>query len=543
MAILAKYGFEEVADVLRSRFVIKFGTRAARPPVPPEVQARTRAARLRLAMEELGPTFIKLGQLLSTRPDLIPIEYVKELEQLQDRVAPDSFDLIRGEVEKELHGKLEDIFLFFDHAPLAAASIAQVHRATTKEGKSAVVKVRRPGISKKIRIECEILADLAALLKATIFKDEPVDPVIMVQEFTEAITKEVDFNNERRNQIRFANAFADDPAIHVPDVYEKYCSEGVLTMEYIDGIRPSNRDAIILADLDPVLIADRGANFVLKQIFDFGFFHADPHPGNFFLLPENVLVPIDFGQVAWLSKADRVLLTEMVLALVENETSRMIHAFEHAGMISNKTDVDRLIRDIEQNLAAYYNMPLKEIPFNKLLMQTFDLMRKHYVRPPAQFTLMLKSLMTIESFALGLDPSFDILSHLKPYASKFSKGPFDPQQILTNARNLFKDAANLASNLPDDLNSIISKFRQGKLEMRIHHEHLENLVKTVDKSSDRISFSLISAALLIASSMLVSQEGRVLGLFTLETLGVVGYLVAAIIGFWLIISILRGKYL
>jgi ubiquinone biosynthesis protein len=255
-----------------------------------------------MALEELGPTFIKLGQLLSTRPDLIPAEYVKELEHLLDSVAPVEFKKIRREIELELGGQLEDFFETFEPVPIAAASIAQVHKATTKDGKSVVIKVRRPGIVRTIESDCLILEDLARILKATIFKNEPIDPVRMVAEFTETITKEVDFNNERRNQIRFGHFFAEDSAIHVPIVYEQFCSEGVLTMEYIEGIKPNDRQVLIDADLNPKLIADRGANFILKQIFDLGFFHSDPHPGNFFLLPNNVLVPIDFGQVVWLPR-------------------------------------------------------------------------------------------------------------------------------------------------------------------------------------------------------------------------------------------------
>jgi ubiquinone biosynthesis protein len=542
MAVLAKYGFGETISALNSRLLIRFTARVAQPRIAKPARS-TRPARVRLAMEELGPTFIKLVQLLSTRPDLIPAEYVKELEHLQDSVAPVDFKKIRREIELELGGSLEDFFETFDPVPIAAASIAQVHKATTKDGKSVVVKVRRPGIVRSIQSDCLILEDLARILKATIFKNEPIDPVRMVAEFTETITKEVDFNNERRNQIRFGHFFSGDPAIHVPLVYEQLCSEGILTMEYIDGIKPHDRQVLIDAGLDPKLIADRGADFILKQIFDLGFFHSDPHPGNFFLLPANILVPIDFGQVVWLPREDRYLITSVVMALVDNDIEAMVQAFERADMINEKTDVVRLARETEQMLAGYYNMPLKEIPFGRLILQTFDIMRKNYVQPPPQFALMLKSIMTIESFALNLDPQFDILEHLKPYAAKFTNLVDSPLEMLKNAKKAFRGARDLASRLPQDVNSILDKLLKGKYLIKLNLEHLEHLVKILDKSSDRISAALISAALLVSSSLLVSQEGKVFGQFSLQTLGVIGYFVAAIIGIWLVISIIRGKYL
>lgn len=547
-AVLIKYGFEEAAGALSSRLSpIKSVMRLGRPTVPSHVkksaQARSRQQRLRMALEELGPTFIKLGQLLSTRPDLISQDYIKELERLQDQVTPEQFSLIRDEVEKELGSKLQELFASFDPTPIAAGSIAQVHRATTHDGKSVAVKVRRPKIVQTIRAECEILEDLAGLSKATIFGSDVIDPQQMVKELTEAISKEADLSHERQNQLRFLQNFADDPTIHVPQVFEQLCSHGVLTMEYIDGIKPRSREAIIKAGFNPKLIAQRGANFVLRQIFEFGLFHTDPHPGNFFILPKDVLAPIDFGQVAHFSSQDRKLLNEMILSIVDNEAGRMIRAFEHFDMIDEVTDPDKLLRDVEGLLQTYHYLPLKDEPFSKAIIQTFDIIREHHVRLPAQFTLMLKSLMTIESLACALDPEFKIIQYLKPYARRFSLSDMDPKQILRNTRRAMHDASDLAARLPDDVNAILNKFRRGKFAVRVHHEHLENLTKTLDKSSNRISFGLIIAALLIGSSLLVSQQGMVLGLFSLQTFGILGYIIAAVIGIWLVISMIRSRHL
>jgi ubiquinone biosynthesis protein len=543
MSVLAKYGFEEALAAIRGHFPISLARKFTTTDITHSAETHSRAVRARLALEELGPTFIKLGQLLSTRPDLIPHDYIKELESLQDQVPPENPDVIQAEIEQQLGGSLEKLFKSFEREPIAAGSIAQVHRAVTYDGKLAAVKVRRPGIEQTIYTECEILQDLAGLLKASLFKDGTIDPQKMVKEFSDAVTEEVNLDNERHNQLRFLQSFSGDATIHVPAVYKEYCSKAVLTMEYIDGIKTGNKEELGKRGLAPRIIAQRGARFVLRQIFEFGFFHADPHPGNFLILPDNVLAPLDFGQIARLSMQDRKLLNEIVLAIVENEPVGMIEALEETEIIGEETKTEQLLRDAGQMLDFYHGRPLKEIPFGKVIAEIFDLIRMHGIKPPPQFTLMLKSLATIESFATSLDPDFQIIEQLKPYARQYSLRDIDPKQILKNAKRAVRGAGDLASRLPDDVNSILRKFRQGKFQLRVHHEHLDNLNKTLDKSSNRISFALIIASLLIGSSLLVPQEGTVLGLFSLQALGILGYIVAAIIGLWLIISIIGGRHL
>ncbi len=541
MMVLTKYGLAEISQAFKNRLFLRFVHKTGIPQTHKVPRNLSRAARTRMAFQELGPTFIKLGQLLSTRPDLVPPDYIHELEMLQDQVPPENAEDICQEFKKQLGKEVDEVFEQFDKTPLAAGSIAQVHKALTHEGRAVAVKIRRPKIVENIRIECEILHDLAGLLKASLFKDDTVDPQRMVLEFTQAVTSEVNLSNERYNQMRFIRSFADDPGIHVPQVYEEYCSQGVLTMEYIDGIRPSNKERFAEKNIDPKLVASRGAQFVLRQIFDLGFFHADPHMGNFFLLDDSVLAPLDFGQVAQLTSEDRKLLNKLVLAIVDNQASHLIDALEQYEMITEQTNLGHLKRETEKLLEFYHGRPLKEIPFNKLLSEIFDLIRKHRVTPPPQFTLMLKSLATIEAFAENLNPDFQIIDHLKPYAQKFAVNQVNPKHFFHETKKALFNAGGLATRLPDDLTTILKKIKRGNFQMKIHHEHLDDLVRILDKSSNRISFALIIAALLIGSSMLVSQKGQVLGLFKLETLGVLGFFTAAIIGSWLIISIIRSK--
>ena len=533
-----KYGFGEVADTLRRKLTARAGRVARVQLVAPK---RSRPERMRLALEELGPTFIKFGQLLSTRPDLVPLEYVEELQHLQDRVAPEPFKEIRAEVETQLGGRLAELFRRFEPKPIAAGSIAQVHAAVTREGDRVAVKVRRPGITETLRTECEILEDVAGVIKATLSGAELVDPVHIVREFTRAVRKEVDLANELRNLQQFARNFADDPTVHVPKAYGDYCSEGVLTMEYIDGVSPRDAEAMAKAKLDSKIIARRGANFVLRQIFEFGLFHTDPHPGNLFVLPGNVVVPLDFGQVAHLSPTQQRYLGENVLAIVEKDASRLMQAFQQQELLGEQTDVDELARDIQEMLDVYHGLPLKEIPFRRMAAQMFDLIRRHRLRAPAEFTLMLKSLMTIETLAATLDGEFQIIEALKPYARRLLAEPIEPSRMLRSARRAVLDAAELAWRLPGDLNMILSKLRCGQFQVHVQHEHLENLVRTMGRSSNRISFALVIAGLLVGSSMLVTREGQVLGMLRFQSLGILGYVVAAVMGMWLLISIIRGK--
>lgn len=541
MAVLMKYGFEEVAGILALRKRIGLGTKGMTSTKRETLTRTTPAQRLRMAMEELGPTFIKLGQLLSTRPDLVPLEYIQELEHLQDKVAPEKIDVIRQQIQQQLGSSPEELFAEFDPTPIAAASIAQVHRARTKDGRDVVLKIRRPHIAKTMQTELEILEDLAGLIKKRRLLPETIDPVRMVREFSQAVAKESDLANERRNQTRFIRNFSNDPTVHVPKLIEEFCAEGLLTMEYIEGIKPSQIEKLKQAGMDTAEIARRGADFVLKQVFEHGFFHTDPHPGNFLVIDDNVLAPLDFGQVGRLAQQDRMLLQFLVLAIVDVDATKIVQALERFEVVDDETGTAELTRDLEDLLSAYADLPLKDIPFGEAVSRVFDIIRDYHIDPPRDFTLMLKSLMTIESFATKLDHDFQIIEPLRPYAHKFTTEEFSPRRLYRQMRTTARSATDLAASFPEDAAAIISKFRRGRFKVHIHHEHLEEFGQTLDNSSNRISSSVIIAALLVASSLLVAQEGTVLGLLTLEAMGIIGYLTAAVIGIGLVFSIIRSR--
>ena len=537
--VLVKYGLDELAVGLRQR--VSWRALFRRPAAP---ETRTRPERFRLALQELGPTFIKLGQLLSTRPDLVGPDYIFELEKLQDQVPPVGFDLIRQQIELHLGRPLEQLFAQFDPVPVAAASIAQVHKAVLHSGEVVAVKIRRPGIAQTIRTECEILEGLSGVLGPAFSEaGDEMEPREFVHEFTEAVMKEVDLTNELSNLRQFARSFEKDPTVHIVKAYEPYCSQEVLTMEFIDGIKPTRPEVLQAAGLDCPLIARRGADFVLRQIFDFGFFHTDPHPGNLFILKDNVIAPIDFGQAARLTQTDRRLLGDFIMAIVDLDAGRLVRAFARADMVNSQTNHAHLQRDLEKLLEVYHSLPIGEIPFTEMASETFNLIRKHHVRPPVEFTMMLKSMMTIENLAISLDPAYRLIEQLRPFAHKINLEQLSPSRLLRGTMHAARDAADLAANLPDDVNVILDKIKQGLFQVHIQHEHLDDLVQTMDKSSNRISFSLVIAGLLVASSFLVPQDKVLLGILNLHTLGILGYVLATFLGLWLLIGIMRSRRL
>jgi ubiquinone biosynthesis protein len=552
LEVLAKYGFEEFAAAAGQH--LHLGRRALRAGGA-ESGSRTRPQRACQALEELGPTFVKLGQLLSTRPDLIPSEYCAEFERLQDGVAPVRWELIRPEIERELGAPVGERFREFDEKAFAAGSIAQMHRAVTREGALVAVKVRRPGIEGRIRSECEMLERLARLVAGRLGRggpprnsspagaaEEGFDPVLIVREFARAVLKEVDLANERRNIRLFQRHFEGDASIHIPAVYDDYCTRGVLTLEYVHGVKPTNLDALRAAGLDRRVVAERGADFVLRQVFEFGFFLSDPHPGNFFVLPGNVLAPVDFGQAARIADAEKHLFAEFVYCVLDVDAPRLIRAFQRLDMLDGGESPAELARDLDELLAVYHDLPVREMPFGAMVRQTFDLFRRHRLRPPAEFTLMLKTMMTIESLAVSLDGDFQLTERLRPHAQRLAVQQAGPRRLWRRARQTLADALALVADLPAEARSILRTIRRGRVLFHVRHEHLDDLIRTLDKSSDRISFALIIAGLLIGSSFLVTQGQTVLlDLIRLQTLGVLGYLTAAVLGIGLLLSILRGR--
>ena len=539
LQVLVKYGFDDFIDRLRLDVVIREGRRMLLRKKGKEFRQKSRPERIRLALEELGPTFIKFGQMLSTRVDLLPADYIQELKKLQNEVAPFPFDQARMLIEMELGSPVDALFDTLDETPLAAASLAQVHRAVTKFSEDVVIKTQRPGIQRIIEDDLIILSDMAALIARHIPEAEPYDPVSMIDEFCIWIRQELDFYQEGRNIERFRKNFEGDGMVRLPAVNWELTTGRILTMEYIQGIPILDLEELAAAGLDRKIIARNGAHLVLKQIFEHGYFHGDPHPGNILVLENHTIVPLDFGLVGRLDDDLILQLSNLMRGVVERNTDRIVRVMMNLGSITDSADTIRLKSDLMDLIDRYYQIPLSRIRMDQIMGEVTRLVTRHRIHFPRNLYLMGKALMVMEGVGKTLDPDFDMVGLAKPYIRRFMFNQYTVQRFMKNAAVMLEEYVDLLQNTPGNLKRIMLKIRRGELGINLHHQGLDRLIREMDKSTNRISFSLIIASLIIASS-LITQLSQGPMIFGLPAFGLIGYIIAGILGLWLAIAILRS---
>jgi len=541
LGILLKYGFGDVVDVTRKDLISRFGDKIV-PLFGKHVDSSmSRAERLRYAAEELGPTFVKLAQILSMRPDLVPPDVAAELQKLQDEVSPFSYEDVRNIIKEELKQELETAFSHIDEQPLAAASIAQVHRATLHDGKQIIIKIQRPDIQKVIDVDLEILSDLVKVLRRHSLNTVVSDPVAVIAEFDRSIHRELDFLSEGRNIHRFGQMFADDPTVLVPSFYPDLSSSRVLVMDFVDGIKASNLEDLERKGLDRTVIAERGAQLILKQIFQYGFFHADPHPGNILVLEGNVIAPLDYGMVGNLDDSTIEALGSVLAGIIHKDTNRILRAFDALGITHDVANRIALRSDINGFISQYYEVPLQKLQVGDLLREVFEIFRAHQMTLPSNLSLMLKALVTVEGLGRLLYPDFDMVSEVRPYVGQLMYRRYDPRRRFRDLLNLFDDFSNLVEELPQSIRNTFRKVNAGELRIQFEHRNLEKLTKELNQSSNRISSAVIIAALIIGSS-LVMQVPSGPSFFGFPLVGVIGYLIASILGLILLWNIFRSKH-
>lgn len=540
LGILIKYGFGHIIEQLNINYYLELGRRLVTLGVAPkEIERLSQPERLRLAMEELGPTFIKLGQILSTRPDIIPREYADEFSKLQDKVPSIPLEEIEGEIQRELGYPVSELFTAFSPLPIAAASIAQVHRGRLHTGEEVVVKVRRPGIKKLVETDLDILMGLAYLVDRHIPTGDIFDPISIVKEFRRVINREMDFSREGHTIDRFEANFKDDETVHVPRVFWDCTGETVLTMEFVDGIKVSNFDLLVEAGYDLKVIASRGADAFLKQVLVHGFFHGDPHPGNIFVLAGNTICMLDFGMVGRLDDELKLKLAELLTAVLQRDAQRIVSHLLYSGEITEEVDAKNLQRDLTELIDDYYGIPLQEINSGKLLGDFVELLTEYRIKFPADLMLLAKALVTVEGVGRQLDPDFNMISHLQPFMAKLLHERINPASL---SREVFRVAhayGALAKNFPRDLKEFINRVNRNKFKIDLEHRGLEKLINDLDKSSNRLSFSLLIAALIVGSSLIMQTDKGPL-MFGFPVLGFLGYSIAGFLGLWLAIAILRS---
>lgn len=528
--VLARTGLEGVAE--RGRNLLRF--RREREAL---VELRTEE-RVRMALEELGPTFIKLGQILATRPDLVPLSWIEELRKLQDDVAPFAPAEARRQIEAELGRPIGEIFAQFGEEPIAAASIAQVHRATLPSGEDVAVKVRRPDLERTIATDVDVLRTLAGLVEENLPELRGYDPVGVVEEFSRSIVREIDLTQEAANYQRFTSDFADDERIHVPKAYRELCTDKILVVEWIDGIKADDVPALDAAGIDRKALAQTGTNFVLEQLFGNGFFHGDPHPGNWFVLPGGRIAPIDLGQMGTLDRDTLDDLLDLIVGILLQDAGRILRLFVRLELVDDEVDAKALERDVDELIVRFHSVPIGEVDVSQLMTQIFEVLARHRVRVPADLFLIGKALATMEGTARTLDPAMDPLEAIRPYALKLWIGRLqDPRYLARDGLRVARAYLDLATSLPTDLRRITRRLAGGDFELRVALEGRAEAERERARSTNRASLAVVLAALLVASAWLFTAEtGPALpfGLTLSTVLGLVGFGLAG--GAWLLLA-------
>jgi ubiquinone biosynthesis protein len=538
VSVLVKHGFVDAVDALHLRPYLAAGRRVlsafghdARPEA-------SRAVRLRLALEELGPTFIKFGQALSTRSDLLPSDVIAEFTRLQDSVPPLQAGVAQQAIEEALGLRIAEIFLEFDAEPLAAASIAQVHRATLYSGETVAVKIRRPGIESVIEADLAILADLATLAERYLPDASLYSLSELVAEFARTIRREQDLVREGRLIERVASQFSGDPSVRFPRICWPLSTPGVLTMEFLDGVKISAVGTGEASDLDPALVARRGADAVLKQILVNGLFHADPHPGNILVLPGSVIAMIDFGIVGRVSREMRDSLSETIVAIQTQDADRLAEIV--VGVATPLRPVDRpdLARDLAEMLDLYAGLALGELSLTALFGSITEAMSRHRLKLPADLLLLIKAVTTMEAVGRQLDPGFKIVDYAAPFVRSLIEQKYAPEALALRTTTAGRDVLRALRTLPANLAEIARRIRTDGMQVQFVHRNLDFFIREMDRSSNRLSFAIVIAAIVIGSSIIVHAQGA--AMFGYPLLGLAGFLAAGILGIGLAAGILRS---
>ena len=538
LRVLFKYGFEDLIDRLHIDQYLESGLRMINRKPREQISRLSRPERLRMVFEELGPTFIKLGQLLSTRPDFIPAEYLEELAKLQDKVPPVSYEEVCTIFMEETGKKPKEIFATFDTEPLAAASIGQVHKAVLENGEKVVVKVQRPKLENIIAVDLEILAHIAGLMEQYLEELQGHRPSAVVEEFARSLSREIDFSIELANIQRFAMQFEGKNIIHVPHVYPQLSSERILVMECIEGIKCSDKQQLEHSGTDLSLLAERGALLVMEQIFVHGFFHSDPHPGNIFVLPDEVVCFIDFGQVGRLSLRDREDFTDLVMSLVAGDEQKVMSGLLKITDQHGEVDTSLLAADLANMMDLYLYKPLGELEAGKILQDIINLVSRHKLSIKPGLYVMMKALATVEGVGLMLDPNLQLISLAKPFMRKIQYGRMHPERVLGDMESTARSYINLIKEIPEELLTISRQLRNGKIKMEFEHRGMEKLGSALDRVSNRVAFAIVLAALIIGSSLIVLSDIPP-HWHDIPLIGLVGFVVAGVMGFWLLLSIIR----
>jgi len=484
--------------------------------------------RIRLALEELGPTFVKFGQLLSNRPDILPLALIEELEKLQKDVAPFSFDEVEKIINEEYNGNSADFFAKIEPNPLASGSIAQVHVATLVSGEKVVLKIQRPGIARLIETDVEIMQYMARVVQKKFPELESIDAQAILKEFKSSIRREIDFNQEMANIERFQNNFKKSKDIYIPKLYKDLSSRKILVMEFIEGHSINDLFSDKHPNLDPKKIAEKGASFVLTQIFTHGFFHADPHPGNILILDDARICFIDYGMTGTLPYQYRLFLSDFIFGFIVQDTSLIIRVLKKFIKEDSLTDINELELRVSELVDEFTYLPLNKIDAAEVLSKVMGLLVHFKLDLPPVVYMLLKTMVTIEGVARKLDPDFNITEYVKPFAKKLLRSKIDPREFIKKNYSKITDLATYALDFPAVAYEITQKINEGKIKLNIEHKGLAPFIENAQRNNSRLALAIIVAAIFISSSMLVMAKIPPFW-HGFSLLGVIGYALGALL--------------
>jgi ubiquinone biosynthesis protein len=537
ISVLIKYGFVDLIHRSKISKYIDYGKKIANKDIITENESTTEE-RIRKIFEELGTTFIKFGQILSTRPDIFPVDLITELKKLQDDTPSFSAEEVYAVIESEMSQTAAELYAEFDPVPMASASIAQVHRAKLADGTAVVVKVQKPGIKKLVEADLEIMHHLASLIERNISEARYLSPVNLVEEFSSSIEKELDFTIEASNLERFRTNFQNNEFIVTPRLFKKLSSEKIITMEYIDGVKLNSISTTSLPLLDRKEIIERGADSILTQIFFHGFFHADPHPGNIMVLSGNRICFLDYGIMGKVYGKAMDDFSGLILGIIKDDNKLLIKSMLNLSYPLDLTDRDKFERDINDLIDEIKYKNLRDINLTKLFQKMMRVLVNHQYRLKSNFYLLLKTLITIEGVGRELYPEFNIISYLEPFVKELIKNRLKPSRVFSESKSFASDLFDLVKSFPENMSDIIAKIKSGKIHIEMEHKGLDSLMERFEATYDRLSFAVVVASLLVSSALIIVS--KIPPIWNgISILGISGFFVSSLLGLILIFRILK----
>lgn len=545
ISVLLKYGFEDLVSYMEEKKKFGWVKKLIPQSTLDHATHLTKWEKMRLVCEELGPTFVKFGQILSNRPDLLPAELIKELEKLQDSVAPITGAQARQVIETELKRSVNDLFAWFEPEAFASASMAQVHRATLKTGEKVVIKVQRPGIQETISSDIKVMLYMADLFNKRIPSLRSFDPIGLVRNFEKSVMQELDFIHESVNIQRFHNNFKEDEEdegwIHSPDIFPDYTTGKVLTMELIDGIKISHHEKILQSGLDRKVIARRLAVSYFKQIFNYGFFHADPHPGNLLVLPGNVICYLDYGMMGSILKKDIEQFGYLFISVNRKDVRRIIRALQQLSENPVIRNFRELEADLNEFVQSYSFRTIHSNEMSTVLMELKDIIIKHGLKVPTHFFLLARSMVTIEGVIHNLDPELDLEKLIRPFLIRTIAKHYNPVLFTKRVLNSVYEMGMYMEEFPRDLKNAIRKINTGEIKVDLRHKGIDPLVHTFHRVSGQIVRAVITAALIIGSSQMIVHEVKPIW-FGYSAFGLLGLVLAGLTFISLIRDLRKGDH-